>query len=36
VREALAITHLDKLFEIHQNIDDVLVHQRREGATAGE
>jgi anti-anti-sigma factor len=36
VREALAITHLDKLFEIHQSIDDAVAHQRRKHAATDE
>lgn len=34
VREALAMTRLDKLFEIRDDLESVLAHLRREGAAA--
>ena len=36
VRDSLALTRLDKLFEIRNDVQDVLAHQRRENAAAGE
>jgi anti-sigma B factor antagonist len=36
VREALALTRLDKLFEIRDDLEEVLAHQRRSDAAAGE
>ena len=36
VRESLALTRLDKLFEIREDVEDVQAHLRREDATAGE
>ncbi len=36
VRDALAVTRLDKLFEIRDDVEDVLAHQRREDAAAEE
>ena len=36
VRESLAVTRLDKLFEIRDDVEDVLAHQRREDAPAGD
>jgi len=36
VREALAITRLDKLFEIRDDVEDVLAQQRRDAATTSE
>lgn len=36
VRDSLALTRLDKLFEIRDDVEDVLAHQRREDAAAGQ
>jgi anti-sigma B factor antagonist len=36
VREALAVTRLDKLFEIRDDVEEVLAHQRRSDAAASE
>jgi anti-anti-sigma factor len=36
VRDSLAVTRLDKLFEIRDDVEDVLAHQRREDAAAGD
>lgn len=36
VREALALTRLDKLFEIRDDVEEALAHQRRSDAAAGE
>ncbi|MGB0715821.1 MAG: STAS domain-containing protein [Phycisphaerae bacterium] len=33
VRESLAITRLDKLFEIRDDVEAILAHQRREDAS---
>ncbi len=36
VREVLAMTRLDKLFEIRDDLESVLSHLRREGATTDD
>ena len=36
VREALAITRLDKLFEIRDDVEEVVAEQRRQGASIEE
>ena len=36
VRESLAVTRLDKLFEIRDDVEDVIAHQRRKDANTGE
>ena len=36
VRESLALTRLDKLFEIRDDVEDVQAHLRREDVTTGE
>jgi anti-sigma B factor antagonist len=36
VREALALTRLDKLFEIRDDVEEAIAHQRRSDAAAGE
>ena len=36
VRESLAITRLDKLFEIRDDVEDVVAEQRRADATTNE
>jgi anti-anti-sigma factor len=36
VRDSLAVTRLDKLFEIRDDVEDVLAHLRRGDAAAGD